>query len=317
MTKALLKAASTGNMDKLAALVADGADVNFADKMPGRTAIIEAAIASHEEIVRFLIKQGANVNLTDQALGNSALAWSAYNGNLNIAKQLLAAGALVDLTANKFQLTPLMVAAQQGKSDAVQLLFNAGASLHLQTGNGRNALSMAIENHHMDTATLLKQFGAVLPTPVQEEVLGWPEVNTDLSNVDDTDPASVLRGFILAKYQWEINSEQHRQTVGSANIDWQHITKALNAIIVRFCTPKLVTEGGGNSFSATPSYAPAITLVQADIKGKVATLIIREPAGAVLRYEKQFTLVNNNKLWQIDGIKHRPCGTEKWARSYL
>ncbi|MGB4812753.1 MAG: ankyrin repeat domain-containing protein [Methylophilaceae bacterium] len=317
MTKALLKAASAGKIDKLTALLADGADINYADKMPGRTALIEATIASHAQTVRFLIAQGANVNLTDQALGNSALAWSAYNGDLAIAQQLLAAGALVDITNSKFQLTPLMTAAQQGKSDVVQLLIKAGANLNLQTGNGRNALSMAEANRHLDTAILLKQLGAILPTPIQETALAWPEVNADLSNVDFSNPASVLRGFILAMYQWEIDCEQHRQSVGNGNIDWQSIKRALNAIIARFCTPKLVAEGGGGSFSATPNYTPALALAQADIKVKTATLMTRQPLGGVLRYEKLFSLVNNNKLWQIDGIKHRPWGTEKWARNYL
>ena len=91
---------------------AGGADIDFADKAPGRTALIEAVIGGHADAVRLLVARGAKLNATDRTLGYTALGWAARSGNLSIVEQLLAAGASVEVTASEFQLAPLMVAAK-------------------------------------------------------------------------------------------------------------------------------------------------------------------------------------------------------------
>lgn len=317
MSKAFLKAAAAGQNARLEALLADGVGIDFADKMPGRTALIEAAIAGHADTVRWLIERGANLDLTDRSLGYTALGWAAYQGDQDIVHRLLSAGARVDLTASKFQLSPLMAAAQAGQGEVVTTLLAAGADPHLQTGDGRNALAMAEANHHGEVAELLRRHGAQLPTPPQETFLPWPALAADLSNVNDADPASVLRGFILAMHRWEKDCGQHAEAAGTGNLDWPRVQQEQDRIFERFCTPKARPYGRCGSFRSPPEYAPEEALVSIDIQGSRAALWTRQGSDRVMRYETVYVLARKSDGWRVDNKKTRPWGTEDWTKGIL
>lgn len=318
MSKALLKAAALGQNTKLETLLNEGVDVDFSDKMPGRTALIEAAIEGHLETVRFLIARGAGLDLTDRTLGYTALGWASYNGNCQIIRILLEAGANINLTSNDFEHSPLMVAARAGHTDAVFALLTAGADVHQQTKAGCNALSMSESNHHHEITTLLKQHGAQLPQLLPEIYLPWPLLAEDLSNVDDADPVSVLRGFILAMNHWEMDCGQHFQLVGFENLDWTFINQGQEAVFLRFCTLKPRPYGRHGSFSALqPDYTPEESLLEMNIDGSRAQLMTRQAPDKSVRCENIYVLVRKNKQWRVDSKKYRVFGAVKWDQGIL
>ncbi|WP_312932020.1 ankyrin repeat domain-containing protein [Pseudomonas sp.] len=198
-----MKAAASGQNAKLQALLANGADINFTDKATGRTALIESAIAGHADTATLLIEHPAELDRTDAALGFTALGWAAHEGHLRLVESLLAAQAAMDLTHCPFKHTPLMMAARAGHLDIVIALLKAGADVHLQSGDARNALSMAQQGGHANIVETLKKQGARLPQVPAETSIPWPAVSAEELDVDDTDPASVLRGFLLAMHRWE------------------------------------------------------------------------------------------------------------------
>lgn len=315
MSKALLKAAAAGRTALLHTLLANGATIDFADKMPGRTALIEAAIAGHTDSVRFLLKQGANPDCTDAAMGFTALGWAACQGHVEIIDLLLAANAHVDKDSSSFKHSPLMCAAQDGHREVVARLLAAGADLHAQTGDGRNALSRAEESGHAEVVALLKAQGARAPVPVEEPALLWPVV--EVGEVDDNDPASVVRGFILAMHLWETGCYADHQRVGTESLDWQQIQQGMKLIFERFCTAKARTYGRQGSFGFPPAYSPEETLVTVELKGREARLMTREGSDASMRYECLYSLTRKGETWRIDTKKRRPWGTADWDKAIL
>lgn len=96
---ALRKAAQTGDMKAVNALLAKATNVNARDEM-GRTALLWVAPArDNPEMVQNLITQGADVNATDKN-GETALMIAARQDNPGIVAELLAAGARINSANN-------------------------------------------------------------------------------------------------------------------------------------------------------------------------------------------------------------------------
>ncbi|MET1078871.1 MAG: ankyrin repeat domain-containing protein [Pseudomonas sp.] len=315
MSKALLKAAAAGRIATLQTLLEAGIAIDFADRMPGRTALIEATIAGQTDTVEFLLKQGANPDCTDAATGSTPLSWAAMQGYVEIIDLLLTANAQVDKDNSPFKHSPLMGAAQNGHLDVVTRLLAAGANLHGQTVNGRNALSRAEESGHTEVVALLKAQGARAPVPLKESTLPWPVA--DGGEIDDSEPASVLRGFILAMHRWETQCYADHQRSGNEHIDWQPIQDGQQRVFERFCTAKPRTYGRQGSFGFPPAYSPDETLVKLDLKGRAARLMTRQGPGASVRYECLYGLVSKGGTWRIDTKQQRPWGTLDWSRTLL
>lgn len=318
MSKALLKAAARGHNVTLLSLLDSGVDIDFVDKMPGRTALIEAAIAGHAHTINLLIARGASLDKADQTLGFTALGWAADRGDFHAVDALLNAQASVDLTAHAYQQTPLMLAAREGHADVVAALLAAGANVHLQTGDGENALSMANARNLAEIVTLLQQHGALAPVPPDEYSMPWPAVAADLSDMDDSNPASVLRGFILAMHAWETDCYNQQQRIDDGELDWSIIKQAQNQIFERFCTPKPRTYGRLGSFGFPPEYTPEDTLVSIECENRRAVVMTRQASSARPRYEVLFGLIRKGDIWRIDTKKRRAWGgAAHWERSIL
>lgn len=319
MSKALLNAAASGNIAKLDSLLASGAEIDFADKATGRTALIEAAIAGHADAARWLIDNAAGLDRTDRILGYTALGWAANEGHAQIVESLLAAQAAVDLTRCEFQRTPLMLAAREGHQALVLALLAAGADVHAQSGDACNALAMAEARGHAGVVEALKQHGARPPAPAVETSIPWPAVSPDLSDVDDADPASVLRGFLLAMHRWETDSYNQQMSLGEdEDLDWSVVQHAQNLIFERFCTPKPRKYGRLGSFGFPPTYTADDALLRIEPQARRSALLTRQPASAPLRYEVMFSLVNKGGVWRVDSKKTRPVGSSaKWTVGIL
>ena len=118
---AVFDAVMDGDMDRLRALIAAGADVNeHVDSLGGETALMFAAGRYVFPIwVNVLIAAGADVNATDNR-GSTALVGAASSGNADSVKALIAAGAVVNAGA-------LKAAYSQRQAHVVKLLKAAGA----------------------------------------------------------------------------------------------------------------------------------------------------------------------------------------------
>jgi len=68
----LIRAARSGDIKRVQALLAAGADANTSDH-DGTTALMFAALAGYTEIVRLLLAQGADINMPRKLFGVTAL----------------------------------------------------------------------------------------------------------------------------------------------------------------------------------------------------------------------------------------------------
>ena len=90
----LHRAAASGDVETIRALLIDGCDINAFDKDLPRTPLHYAVIESKIEAARFLLEAGADVNANDaDRIGNTPLAQVADGCSLEMAELLVEAGA--------------------------------------------------------------------------------------------------------------------------------------------------------------------------------------------------------------------------------
>ena len=111
VTLEFLRAAALGDINRLRALLAQGVDINSANKA-NQTALMLAAAFKQTEIVKFLLTAGANVNCHDE-LGLTAADWAQQQADIvqliNSVEPL--GGSLHDLKS-----TPVVRAAAEERS---------------------------------------------------------------------------------------------------------------------------------------------------------------------------------------------------------
>jgi ankyrin repeat protein len=91
LNQQLIEAAKEGDLERVKALIAAGANVN-AKKNYGETALMYTAMLGHTEITQLLIKKGADVNAKTKD-GETALSLAKEQGHDEIVKLLIDAGA--------------------------------------------------------------------------------------------------------------------------------------------------------------------------------------------------------------------------------
>jgi uncharacterized protein len=313
MSKQLVGAAEAGDLNKVSALLAAGADVNWIGKSgAGRSALSEAALNGHVDVVRLLAANGADLNWRDRGMGMTPLGWACSSGHLETARVLIEAGANLDLPTPKFLLSPLMSAAISGHVDIVRLLLDAGADMHALTADGRNALICAEKNGHNAIVALLKERGAVHPAPTEDVLLPWPDVGDDLALVDYSKPESVLRAFILSMNRWEIEASKQGDAV-----DWDKTRAEYARAFSSYCTPKQRVYGGGGSFGFPPNYEPEESLTSVTVRGARAELTSVQRKDRPLRYENFYVLLKKGSKWLVDSKKNRCIGLKDWKNTIL
>ena len=180
---ALAQAASVGDEELVALLIAKGANVNHQVEEKGQTVLMRAAASApyvqcgndpligsypgHSKVVKRLLDAGARVNDQD-AEGNTALMLAAGFGRIDSVKRLLEAGANVRLS-NQYGWTALIYAANSGGSvddtnmtDIVKELLAAGADVNVGDLQGKTALDYCSQSGAI--AKLLIDAGAIKPT---------------------------------------------------------------------------------------------------------------------------------------------------------
>ncbi|MDB4797181.1 ankyrin repeat domain-containing protein [bacterium] len=130
--KALISAATSGELEAVKKSIADGIDVNTKD-VKGVTPLHHAVRNGHKEIVKLLILSGADVNATDKQDAETPLHWAAYAGENDIVELLVKSGADLNSKRNivlhskdRLGATPLDHALNRKKYDTVDLLRKYG-----------------------------------------------------------------------------------------------------------------------------------------------------------------------------------------------
>ena len=159
MSESLQQAVEAGDLERVRAALAAGADCN-ARNADGATVLMLAAHAGGLDIVRALIAAGADVNATDER-GWGALLKAVYNADLDrgfadVVAVLIEAGAAIEAPI-AYGIRPLMLAAGYGETAVVQTLLDAGADVLARNDGGLTALMMVKEKFYVDVINLLHE----------------------------------------------------------------------------------------------------------------------------------------------------------------
>lgn len=150
----LVDAAMQRDSSTVAAMIADGADVDE-PQIDGATALHWAVYFDDLPTAKALIGAGANPSTANRA-GATPMRLAAINGSAGMLELLLDAGADLDEALTPYGDTALMMAARTGKLEAVELLLDRGAEIDAaETWGGTTALMWAISEHHPDVVKLL------------------------------------------------------------------------------------------------------------------------------------------------------------------
>ena len=126
---------------------------------PSIESIFDAAGADDLEKVRALLEQGADVNAASGD-GMTALHRAARTGNLAMAELLIGAGVNLEAKTRLGEHTPLHVASASGRSGVVAVLVAAGANVNAPTTTGATPLHFAAASGSADAVAGLLSGGA-------------------------------------------------------------------------------------------------------------------------------------------------------------
>ena len=185
----LLKCIYTMDESSIEKLIADGVDVNCADKYR-RSALSLSITRNMVKTGSLLINAGADVN--NRGIdGRTPLQDAAWMGQTEICKMLIEANA--DINAkNKHGETPLHWAVQNGTIDTIKLLIKRGVRLNEPTNLGITPLGIAIDRGWKDAEELLKDAIESSSNETEQEIKGKKmrktkaELVAELSSTNDT-----------------------------------------------------------------------------------------------------------------------------------
>ncbi len=154
----LFAAINDQDMEKVATLLADGADPNLVDTI-GATPLWLAAVKRNPQVVQLLLDAGARVN--GKSIGNQTALWmAAQQRDMEVARILIGAGAEINAQIAFGGGSALQWAAHVGHKEFVTLLLELGADPNLRRENGDTALMLARRNGHQEIVEMLKIAGA-------------------------------------------------------------------------------------------------------------------------------------------------------------
>lgn len=150
-TARLIASAHDGDVDRVVAALADGADTNARDSR-GMEAMSWAALRGHTKIVDILAEHGADVNRPNRS-GWPPIGQACGQGHPEVVRVLIARGADINQTFDGGR-TPLMCAAFQGHEAVVAVLLEAGADAAARF-QGQTAYGLAVLRGHTAIARRL------------------------------------------------------------------------------------------------------------------------------------------------------------------
>ncbi len=205
MSDALLEAIQTRNVDRVAALLAAGADPNKVGKSrySGRDVPpLQAAIGELEELgedhpagpiesVVLLLRHGANVEAVDPERDGDPLFMAVFMNHIEAVRLLLAHGANPNVRDNESD-SPLRTCIEKNYLEMARLLLLCGANKTIQdrVGGGMTALGLAAYWLNVEMVKLLLTHGAD-PHVEDEDRMTVFELLRTMDPPDD--PASLER----------------------------------------------------------------------------------------------------------------------------
>ena len=158
-TTELITAVRGGDLSKVQALIAGGANVNEQDRAGGRTALHWAAKGGNKQALEALFAAKADPNLKDRQ-GRTPI-WGAVETFPEIAKFLVENGADINVR-DQINSTPLLWAAGFGRPETVSYLIERGADVKSVDDNGWTPLIWAAGLGQPQTVEILVKAGADL-----------------------------------------------------------------------------------------------------------------------------------------------------------
>jgi ankyrin repeat protein len=152
-------AAQQGDVERVKALLVDGADVN-ASQGDGMSALHWAAVGGHTDMVGVLLYAGANTEAVTRLGAYTPLHLAGRYGHGSVVAALVEGGASPNAIAST-GVTPLHFAAGAGTADGVASLVAAGADIDApEFANGQTPLMFAAAAGRLEAAQKLIELGA-------------------------------------------------------------------------------------------------------------------------------------------------------------
>jgi ankyrin repeat protein len=150
---ALMIASRTGKVDAVRMLLDHGAKVNTQETWGGTTALMWSVSEKHPEVAKVLIEHEADVNARSYYVPSAS--GRGFEGTTPVAQK---PGKEFEEFASGW-LTPLMFAARENDLESARVLVKAGADINAQSGDGKDALSLAFFDGSYDVAEFLIDSG--------------------------------------------------------------------------------------------------------------------------------------------------------------
>ncbi|XP_078285318.1 ankyrin-1-like isoform X2 [Rhinoraja longicauda] len=151
-----LRAARSGNLDKLLNYLKNGAEINTCNQN-GLDALHLASKEGHVKVVSELLHNGIDLEAVTKK-GNTALHIAALAGQEQVVKELVDYGANINAQSQK-GFTPLYMAAQENHLDVVKFLLENGANQNVATEDGFTPLAVALQQGHENVVAILINYG--------------------------------------------------------------------------------------------------------------------------------------------------------------
>lgn len=149
----LIAAAEAGDIERLANLLSQQADVDGRDSCQW-TPLMKAALNGHRAVTERLLSAGAGIDLTDNG-GYSALMLAASNNHFQLVDRLLEQGANPNIQEMTRGWSALIWAAKRGHRESVERLLKGGAAPDIRDFDGHSAADWAQRNKHLSIVRLL------------------------------------------------------------------------------------------------------------------------------------------------------------------
>ncbi|XP_041435540.1 ankyrin-2 isoform X8 [Xenopus laevis] len=147
-----LRAARSGNLDKVVEYLKGGIDINTCNQN-GLNALHLAAKEGHIDLVQELLERRSAVDSATKK-GNTALHIASLAGQAEVVKILVKQGANIN-SQSQNGFTPLYMAAQENHIDVVKYLLETGANQSTATEDGFTPLAVALQQGHNQVVAIL------------------------------------------------------------------------------------------------------------------------------------------------------------------
>ena len=153
-------AVRAGDLARVQALVAAGADIEERQWSGGPTPLYRAAEKGHLVVARYLVERGADKEAT-AGNGFTSLIAAAHEGHIDVVRMLIEQGLNKEAACNHGWRS-LTLASIAGRVAVVKYLLEQGCKIDHANNDGFTALHVAAINDHLEVAQLLLRFGAKL-----------------------------------------------------------------------------------------------------------------------------------------------------------